>query len=124
MGRTSVRSGAVLGMFPEGTRSKDGTPGKPKSGVAMIASQTNASVLPCAVCYGKELRFRTRLTIRYGPLIPYERLGFSQANAAPREIKAASRLIMDEIVRLLGRTKHERNGCKDSGLLLWRPACV
>ena len=27
-----VRSGAVLGMFPEGTRSKDGTPGKPKSG--------------------------------------------------------------------------------------------
>ena len=88
-------------MFPEGTRSKDGTPGKPKSGVAMIASQTNASVLPCAVCYGKELRFRTRLTIRYGPLIPYERLGFSQANAAPREIKAASRLIMDEIVRLL-----------------------
>ena len=96
-----VRSGAVLGMFPEGTRSKDGTPGKPKSGVAMIASQTNASVLPCAVCYGKELRFRTRLTIRYGPLIPYERLGFSPANAAPREIKAASRLIMDEIVRLL-----------------------
>ena len=41
-----VDDGRVLGIFPEGTRSKTGEIGRFKSGAALIAAQTGASVLP------------------------------------------------------------------------------
>lgn len=99
--RNVVESGGVLGMFPEGHRSQDGKPLRPKSGTAMIAGQTKADVLPCAVCFGEKLRFRSPVTVRYGTIIKAEELGFTGDGTAPREIKAASRLIMDRIIALL-----------------------
>lgn len=95
-----ITGGGVLGMFPEGTRSKTGTPGRPKSGVAMIAQQTGADVVPCAVCFGERIGFRSPVTVRYGKPIENARFGFG-AEIAPHELKEASRLVMDEIVRLL-----------------------
>lgn len=95
-----ITGGGVLGMFPEGTRSKTGTPGRPKSGVAMIAQQTGADVVPCAVCFGERIGFRSPVTVRYGKPIENARFGFG-AEIAPHEHKEASRLVMDEIVRLL-----------------------
>ncbi len=95
-----ITGGGVLGMFPEGTRSKTGTPGRPKSGVAMIAQQTGADVVPCAVCFGERIGFRSRVTVRYGRPIENGRFQFS-GEAVPHELKAASRLVMDEIVGLL-----------------------
>lgn len=95
-----IRDGGVLGMFPEGTRSKDGKPLRPRSGVAVIAGQTQADVLPVAVCYGEKLRFRTPVTVRYGNVIPFEELGVDPSS--PSTIKAASKRIMDDIVALLG----------------------
>lgn len=97
-----LRSGDVLGMFPEGHRSKDGTLLRPKSGTAMISSQTKADVVPCAVCFGECLKFRTVVTVRYGKPIPYESLGFTENAVTPHEIKAASGLIMSKIEKLLG----------------------
>lgn len=44
--RRIVEEGKLLGIFPEGTRSKDGRLGRAKSGAALIAAQTGASVLP------------------------------------------------------------------------------
>lgn len=96
-----LRVGGVLGMFPEGTRNKDGTPGRPKSGTAMIACQTAADVLPCAVCFGDELGFRSTVTVRYGKMIAFEELGFSSTSMSPRELKEASRLIMDRVTAML-----------------------
>ncbi len=88
-------------MFPEGTRSKDGKPLRPKSGAAMIAMQTGTDVLPCAVCFGPELKFRTRVVIRYGKLLQNSELGFTPGANSPREIKDVSRRIMDQVVQLL-----------------------
>ena len=47
--RRIVEEGKLLGIFPEGTRSKDGRLGRAKSGAALIAAQTGASVLPVAI---------------------------------------------------------------------------
>ena len=41
-----TRNGACLGMFPEGTRSKDGEFGRSRSGVVVIASRVRAPLLP------------------------------------------------------------------------------
>lgn len=99
--RNVVENGGVLGMFPEGHRSEDGKPLRPKSGTAMIAGQTRANVLPCAVCFGDKLKFRSPITIRYGKLIHAEDLGFTGDATSPREIKAASHMIMGKIIELL-----------------------
>ena len=96
-----IREGRVLGLFPEGPRSKDGKLQRPRSGAALIAMQTGADVLPCAVCYGDRLGFRTKVNTCYGELIKNERFGFTPGVNSPRELKDASHLIMDEIVKLM-----------------------
>ncbi len=96
-----IRQGRVLGMFPEGTRSPDGKPQRPKSGAALIAMRTQADVLPCAVCFGEKLTFRAPVTVRYGAPIAFEQLGFTPGINSPREIKNASHQMMGEVIRLL-----------------------
>lgn len=97
--RQRIEEGGVLGMFPEGKRSKDGTPLRARSGVAIIAGQTSASVLPCAIKFGEKLRFRCTVTIQYGKLIPAEELGIDPAS--PATIRAGSKRIMADIVAML-----------------------
>lgn len=95
-----IRGGGVLGVFPEGHRSKDGIPLRPRSGVALIAAKTGAAVLPCAVCFGRRLRLRTTVTIRYGRLIPAEDLAVDAGS--PASIRARAKVVMDRILALLG----------------------
>ena len=68
--------GELVGLFPEGTRSKDGVPLRPKSGATLIARMAEANVLPCAISFEGKLKFRSKITISYGELIKYEELGF------------------------------------------------
>ena len=44
-----IKNGGVMCIFLEGTRSKDGVPAKPKSGVGLIAAQTKVPVVPVAI---------------------------------------------------------------------------
>ena len=44
-----LNRGDVLGIFPEGTRIKDGSLGEFKMGAAMIAAKTNAPLVPVAL---------------------------------------------------------------------------
>lgn len=96
-----IRNGKVLGMFPEGTRSVTGAPQRPKSGASLVAMRTGANLLPCAVCYGEKLGFRTKVIVRYGRPILNEELNFTPGTQSTAEIKAASRLMMNRIVGLL-----------------------
>ena len=95
-----IREGGILGMFPEGHRSKDGTPLRARNGIGMVAAQTGSGVLPCAVIYGDRLRFRTTVTVRYGKLITKEALGLT--GDSPSSIRKASKRVMEEVVALLG----------------------
>lgn len=94
-----IREGKVLAMFPEGTRSKDGKPLRPKSGAAVVAAQTKADVVPAAIYFTGKLRFRSRVVVSFGDIIPNEQLHIT--GKSPREIKEASNLIMGKIIELL-----------------------
>ena len=88
-----------LGIFPEGQRSPDGVPQEAKKGVAMIAREAKAAVLPCSLYYEGSLKPRRKVTVRIGKLITFEELGM-------RESQEATEKIMAEITALWER-KHD-----------------
>jgi len=96
----SLREGSYgLGIFPEGTRSPDGVPHEAKAGVAMLARRTKADILPCSICYDGSLKFRSRITVRIGEVIPFAELGLGET-PNKRQNKAACDRIMAEITAL------------------------
>jgi 1-acyl-sn-glycerol-3-phosphate acyltransferase len=73
-GRLLLAEGRLLGIFPEGTRSRDGRLYRGRTGLVRMAAATGAPVLPCATIGGFELappghRFPRpgRVTVRFGP---------------------------------------------------------
>jgi 1-acyl-sn-glycerol-3-phosphate acyltransferase len=74
-----VRSGCILGMFPEGTRSRSGKLQRGRSGAAYVAIQAQAPIVPVAVINSEpifkrsnywSLKPRVRVTARIGPPLP------------------------------------------------------
>lgn len=59
---TLVKSGEVMGIFPEGTRNNSG--GMAKKGAAMIAIKSDAVIVPAAIVGGYKLFRKT--TVYYG----------------------------------------------------------
>ena len=68
---TLLRRGKVLGMFPEGTRSRTGVLGRGKSGVVRIAQAAGAPIVPAVVINSgavfKQLGRRPEVIVRFGP---------------------------------------------------------
>lgn len=96
-----VKEGHILGIFPEGTRSKDYKPARARSGVGLIAKEAKADILPVSIYNCDEMKKGTKITIRFGELIPYEKLGFTEEGAR-EEVKNCAKLVMSEIVKLWG----------------------
>lgn len=95
-----LESGRHLVIFPEGTRSKDGKVGKGKTGVALIAAKSGADVLPCGIIFeGEKLRFRSKLTLRFGKVIPAAEIAVE--DASPKALKEVKKRIMGEITALV-----------------------
>lgn len=94
-----LRSGGVLGIFPQGGCMPGNIPFRPKSGVAFIARKAEAPILPaCIFCKGKIRPFR-KVIVRFGSLLPYEALGL---DAGGREaVKAAAQKIAQHVNFLL-----------------------
>lgn len=95
-----VKNGHVLGIFPEGTRYPQNAPGRPKSGMALIAKMTRGDVLPCSVSYQRPIGFRSKITVRYAPVIPFEQLELTEDS--PRALKRATKCVWDKVLALLG----------------------
>lgn len=93
-----LKNGDVMGLFPEGTRSKDGKLGKGFSGAGFFALKGDADVVPCAII-GPYKPFK-RLKVVYGkPIImqPYR-----DRKATADEVTL---VIMSEIQKLLNDNK-------------------
>lgn len=93
----SLGNGRVFVIFPEGTRSKTGELGRPKSGVSLIAAKAKAPVVPVFVKYGRK-RFRKRVLVSVGEIIPAEE--FDTDITDKRQLRAISERIMGEIAKL------------------------
>lgn len=94
-----VTEGHILGIFPEGTRSKDYKPARAKSGVGLISKNAKADILPVSIYNCDDMKRGTKITIRFGEMIPYESLGFTE-DGPKEEVKNSAKYIMSEIVKL------------------------
>ncbi len=99
----TVKDGHILGMFPEGTRSRDGQLQRGKTGTARIAIAANAPVVPAVVIgspeifkgYWKPVR-RPEVIVRYGP-----RLEWAGSERGEEAAKIFTERIMLAIAALL-----------------------
>ncbi|WP_252503453.1 1-acyl-sn-glycerol-3-phosphate acyltransferase [Sporosarcina sp. Marseille-Q4943] len=93
-----LRGGEVVGMFPEGTRSKTGELGKGLAGAGFFALKGDADVMPCAII-GPYKPFRT-LKVVYGK--PIKMAPYRENKASAEEV---TEVIMNEIRSLLEEHK-------------------
>ena len=87
-------------LFSGGTRSKTGKVGKGKTGVALIAARAGVPVVPAGIVYNGKLRFRSRVTVRYGKPIHPAELSLS-SEPTPHELKEIKGKIMRSISDLV-----------------------
>lgn len=95
--------GQVLGLFIEGTRSKDGNLLQPKAGAVLIAHKYHTPILPCCITAqgGGVPRTFHKCIVSYGELIQPEDLGIVDGTGT--EYRAACRLVMEKIAALRER---------------------
>ncbi len=94
-----LENGHALGIFPEGTRSKDGTLGNAKSGTALIASKAQSPIIPCAVfAKNGKVRLFHKTTVVFGEPLS---LGDLHLDLDKPDIRFASRKIMAVIADLI-----------------------
>lgn len=101
-----LNNGKCLMIFPEGTRSKDGKVGKGHTGVALIAARSGKPIVPVGIVYGEKLRFRTKLTVKFGePIMPEDHAEICDS-PNPRQLVKLKNRCMEQI-RLLVEGKPE-----------------
>ncbi|MBU8879114.1 1-acyl-sn-glycerol-3-phosphate acyltransferase [Bacillus sp. FJAT-29790] len=93
-GLAVLKEGHVLGLFPEGTRSKTGELGKGLAGAGFFALRTDAAIVPCAII-GPYKAFK-RLKVVYGKPIDMKDLRERKASA-----EETTEFIMGEIRKLI-----------------------
>lgn len=105
--RTAIQlleNGNCLGLFPEGTRSKDGELKKPEAGIALIALKADVPVVPTAIIGTNRIfskgSFFPQVKIRYG--VPFYMDKLQTDKGALQDF---SQKIMDEIEKLIKEEK-------------------
>ncbi|WP_277673420.1 lysophospholipid acyltransferase family protein [Piscibacillus halophilus] len=97
-GLKRLEEGHTLGLFPEGTRSKNGEVKKGLAGAGFFAMRSNATVIPCAII-GTYEKF-SKLKVVYGPPIQFDSLKKEKPSA-----QEVTDEIMDHIKRLLDENR-------------------
>jgi 1-acyl-sn-glycerol-3-phosphate acyltransferase len=119
-----LRSGDLLGIYPEGTRSPDPRLHKGHTGVARLALGCDVPIIPVGIIGTREVQppgsnfmrpFRP-VTVRFGPPLAFERNGATANGPCPdpagdaagdrgeqAELRALTDALMTEIARLSGQ---------------------
>ena len=101
--QNALKQGRVLGMFPEGTRSKVGHMQPAEPGTALLALRTGAPVQPVAIWGTENVRLprdliaRTHTHVRFGRPFTLER----PQRITREDIEKATTSIMESIAALL-----------------------
>jgi len=94
-----LKEGHVLGLFPEGTRSKSGVLQKAYNGAALIAVRSGVPILPVAV-EGPYRLFKP-VKVHIGKAFVLPPLVYEQKNEKREQLDDMSNTIMSSISRLL-----------------------
>lgn len=102
-----LKSGRSLIIFPEGTRSKDGKVHRGHSGAAVISARSQKRIVPVGIVFGEKLKFRTKVTVKYGkPINPTEYIdNFDEPNS--RQLVKLKNCYMEEIKKLVEGEENE-----------------
>lgn len=110
-----LNEGKVFGIYPEGTRSRDGYLYRGKIGVAWLAHMTGAPVVPVGLIGtdrlqkpGSNMVYPHRFTIRVGEPMWFEKTGEQMTGKQRRQ---TTNQIMDEIAQLSGASPKGRIQC-------------
>ena len=101
-----LKQGRVLGLFPEGTRSKDGKLHKAEAGVGLLAAMSGAPVVPaCIVGTDRIMQhggFLPKLRIMYGEPMHFtgDKRDKEQLAAFSQEIMAHIAAMREEIEKI------------------------
>jgi 1-acyl-sn-glycerol-3-phosphate acyltransferase len=97
----------ILGMFPEGTRSRDGVLGKAGPGVAALAGRAGVPIIPAAVLGTEKVGWRKpfpKLKVAFGrPII------FSDSSADKVVLRQRTDRLMEEIRSLLASNSNSES---------------
>lgn len=99
---SQVQNGQGVLIFPEGTRSKTGEPGRLKSGAFVIASAAGVDMIPCRIIYRHTfMRLFSRVRVCFGPPIPAAALdlGEKKSTAKLRQNKQLLLTAWDELYK-------------------------
>lgn len=117
-GLERLRAGGVFGIYPEGTRSRDGYLYRGRIGVAWLAHMTGAPVVPVGLIgtdriqpSGSRMLRPVRFTVRVGKPMYFEQLGEQQSGRRRRE---TTDQIMDQIARLSGQPRKDEYNASPS----------
>ncbi len=111
----TLARGEPIGLFPEGTRSRDGVIGEGKAGATLLAMRSGAPLLPVAI-FGTERIFpggsrvphRARVTVRIGQTFRLPHQPFGRLDR--QTLAAGTERIMHEIATLLPAPRRGRYG--------------
>ena len=91
-----LKNGEILGIFPEGTRVKNGERRKPMEGFVVFALKTKSPILPVHI--EGEYKFRGKINIKFGK--PIELNEYYGKKVKPEEMSKISKKIMDIVYDL------------------------
>ncbi|MCU1591061.1 MAG: 1-acylglycerol-3-phosphate O-acyltransferase [Frankiales bacterium] len=101
-----LEEGRLVGIFPEGTRSRDGRLYRGRTGVARLAAETGVPVIPCATVGvfelappGTRVPRPRQIGLRFGTPITWP----AGRAASPANLRTWTDELMDEIQRLSGQ---------------------
>lgn len=103
-----LREGKLVGIFPEGSRSRDGRLNRGRTGLARVAAETGVPVVPCAtvgvyeLCPpGKRVPRPRKVTVRFGEPMVFP--GSPCPAPSSDALRAWTDELMGEIQRLSGQ---------------------
>lgn len=112
-----LRDGAGFGIYPEGSRSKDGLLHTGKQGAAWLALESGRPVLPVGLkgtpeLMKKKLPERGAVTVRIGAPIDFSDIDPAASKGVKRRLMTAR--IMDEIQQLSGQQRSDVSSSSSS----------
>lgn len=91
-----LKHNKTLGMFPEGTRNREGKKIEPKAGVILFAARTDSPILPISIC--RPVKFFRKNRVIVGNLINYPKEKYGRLEYD--EYKKLSADVMKNIYKL------------------------